>query len=611
MGNGFIKEHLDDSGHKAPTDGAADLHASARTPEMTAPLSPGKLVGPEGETERSREMSSSGCACSRQEDLLKFRIAAAIGETADLAHALEVALKLVCTETGWSLGEAWIPCEGSDRLQCCKAWYSVRPGFESFRCATEKYCFGRGEDLPGTAWDKKAPVFIPDVTRDPNFRRGDAAAALGIKAGAAFPVLVDDTPVAVLEFFMLEQRSEDKVLISLISAVTAQLGAVLQRKETEERLRDDEAELRRVNEIKDHFMAILAHELRNPLGPMLNAVALLRSPNPGDAVDVIERQVKHVARLVDDLLDLSRVTRGKIALQMVVADLVEMVRATTRIARFAFVGRRQHLTMDLPSEPLWVKADPVRIEQVLGNLLNNAVKYTDDVEEEREIRVTLTREENMAVLRIRDQGIGIPAEMQERIFEPFVQLEHPHAGARGGLGLGLSLVRQFVEMHGGTVSVFSEGVGRGAEFLVRLPMAEPPAPVSKQGILELPKPELPPVVRRRVLILEDSPDLANTLARLLVSWGHDVEVASTGIAALEKALEFRPDVALIDLGLPGVDGCTVASQLNKAEPLTGIQLIAMTGYETVADRARASEAGFHEYLLKPVDPAILRDWLRK
>ena len=343
--------------------------------------------------------------------------------------------------------------------------------------------------------------------------------------------------------------------------------------------------------------------MRNPLASILNAVELLRSPDPDDAVEIIEGQAKHLSRLIEDLLDLSRVTRGKITLKKTIIDLVETVRTATRAARPILSKGGQHFVTELPEERLWVQADPIRLEQIVSNLLINAAKFT---ERGKQISLSLRREAAQAALRVCDQGIGIPREMQERIFEPFVQAEE--ARTSGGLGLGLPLVRQLVRLHNGSVEVQSEGVGRGCEFTVRFPLHDEPltAPVdeTEDGFAA------PPTgARHRVLVVEDNPDLGGTLSRLISHWGHETGLVRAGSAALEKALAFRPDIALIDIGLPQMDGFAVAECLRDSPELAGIRLVAMSGYADEDDRSHAVKAGFNAFLLKPVDPSFLRQLL--
>lgn len=540
-----------------------------------------------------------------QRQMLKCRNAAAIAAAPDVAQALQVTLEQICEVTGWNAGISWTLDERTKSPECGKAWHSMLSGIESLRNGDSEQRFQSSDSLPGRAWREARPALLRDVNNKQLDHGFEAAAALGFKAAAAFPVIVDGAVIAVLEFLMLEWREENEKFIELVAEVLSQLGTLLQRKGLDERLREHEAELSRDNQIKDHFFATLAHELRNPLAPILNAVELLRTPHPGDAVEVIERQVHHMTRLVDDLLDVSRIARGKITLHKRPIDLVEAVRAAVRTARALFIGRDHALSTSLPREKLWMEADPVRIEQIAGNLLNNALKYTGP---EKPIALSLRRDGNQALLVVRDGGIGIAPEMQERIFQPFVQVQESLPLTRGGLGLGLALVRQLVELHGGTVSVKSEGPGMGAEFSVRFPLAATPSETNPQK-KESAKAEAVSAAVRRVLVVEDNPDLAETLSRLLTHWGHAVAVASTGTAALAKASEFNPDIALVDIGLPGIDGYAVAGQLASSPKFSGIQLIAISGYGQDTDRARAVEAGFEDYLLKPVDPASLRERL--
>jgi len=387
--------------------------------------------------------------------------------------------------------------------------------------------------------------------------------------------------------------------------------ALMERRQVElaqqNRILEHGRELSRLNEMKDRFMAMLAHELRNPLASILNAIELLRSPEPDDAVEVIEYQTKNLSRLVEDLLDLSRVTRGKITLKKVAREMGEALRAAARAIRPAFEKRQQLFAVELPKEPLWVRVDPVRLEQIVSNLLMNASKFT---EAGREISLSLQSEGGHAVVRVRDEGIGIPPEMRERIFEPFVQVAESHS--QNGLGLGLPLVRQLVRLHNGTVEVQSEGVGGGSEFIVRLPLIDAPAatPAAQAAVeTESGQATARPSVGRRVLVVEDNPDLGSTLSRLIARWGYEVTLVASGSDALEKALEVIPDIAIVDIGLPEMDGFAVAECLHSVPELLGMRLIAMSGYGEEADRARAAHAGFHDFLLKPVEPTHLRNLL--
>jgi signal transduction histidine kinase/CheY-like chemotaxis protein len=359
---------------------------------------------------------------------------------------------------------------------------------------------------------------------------------------------------------------------------------------------------------RDEFLAMLGHELRNPLGSILNAVAVLRVRSPADPVarevaGVIERQGRHMARLLDELLDTSRITQGKIDLRPEPLDLAGVLRDAVEGNRPVLEARRHALALELPAEPLGVVGDPTRLEQVFGNLLNNAAKYTDPG---GHIRVCAGREGAEVVVRVRDDGLGIAPDVLPRVFDLFTQAAQSLDRTQGGLGVGLTLVRRLVEMHGGRVEAHSDGPGRGSEFVVRLPAAPAPQP------RPLPPPRKPPGgAPRRILLVEDNPDIRDMLAQLLQLGGHSVEVASDGPQGIARALADRPDLALIDIGLPGLDGYEVARRLRAALDGRPLRLIALTGYDQPEDRRRAFDAGFDAYLIKPVDLAKLERLLRQ
>jgi PAS domain S-box-containing protein len=361
-------------------------------------------------------------------------------------------------------------------------------------------------------------------------------------------------------------------------------------------------ELRDADRRKDEFLAMLAHELRNPLAPIRNAVQVLKmlgGPQPrGEAVhDIIERQVTHLVRLVDDLLDVSRITRGQVLLRKERLDLVPLVGAAAEDRRPLLEGTGLRLAMELPDHPLWVEGDPTRLAQVVGNLLHNAHKFTDAG---GLVTVRLRADGDRGVLTVRDTGIGMEAEMLRRLFEPFSQADRSIDRSRGGLGLGLALVKGLAELHGGTVGADSDGPGHGSAFTVTLPLV--PEPESEGTAPDRP--------RRgkslRILIVEDNHDAAESLRLLLQMSGHEVEVAHTGAAALEAARKQRPDVVLCDIGLPGsLDGHAVARALRADPEQTAAVLIALSGYGQEEDQRQARQAGFDRHLTKPVDPLTL------
>jgi signal transduction histidine kinase/DNA-binding response OmpR family regulator len=357
---------------------------------------------------------------------------------------------------------------------------------------------------------------------------------------------------------------------------------------------------------KDEFLAMLAHELRNPLAPICNAVQIMgligfAEPELQSARDVIDRQLRHLTRLVDDLLDVSRITSGKIRLVLEPLDVGNIVAAAVEASRPLIVSRRQELNVVLPPQPLQVRADQARLAQILSNLLNNAAKYTG---EGGRIWLDAQREGDEAVFRVRDTGAGIPPEILPRIFDLFTQAEQSLDRSQGGLGIGLTLVRRLVEMHHGTVQAFSEGPEMGSEFVVRLPaLAEQPArAVSSNGA------EIPEVngVARRVLVVDDNPDTAASLAMIIRLDGHEVRTAHSGEAALQEFSDFQPQVVFLDIGLPNMDGYELARRLRAQSQGKPILMAAITGYGNEEDRFRSQQSGLDFHLVKPVRLDALR-----
>jgi signal transduction histidine kinase/CheY-like chemotaxis protein len=356
---------------------------------------------------------------------------------------------------------------------------------------------------------------------------------------------------------------------------------------------------------KTEFLAMLAHELRNPLAPIRNAVQLLRYQGGNDpqlewARDIIDRQVQQMARLVDDLLDVSRITRGKINLQMEPIDAAAVVSRAVETSRPLIDARHHELTVSVLPEPLMVQADSTRLAQVLSNLLNNAAKYTEDG---GHVWLTVAREGDEAVFRVRDSGMGIPPELLSSVFDLFIQADRSLDRSQGGLGIGLTLVRRLVELHGGTVKAFSAGPGKGSEFVVRLPVLKN-VPAPERSVKSVSPPQKNGR-SRRILVVDDNVDATESLALLLRLTGHEVSIAHDGQAALQLATTFRPSVVLLDLGLPGMSGYEVAQQMRRLPALTDTVLVALTGYGQDEDRQRSRAAGFDHHLVKPIDPESL------
>jgi len=388
---------------------------------------------------------------------------------------------------------------------------------------------------------------------------------------------------------------------------------VTERRELEDSLVARAAELARADRSKDEFLAMLAHELRNPLAPLRNAAEILRTADAGadaaeEAQHILTRQLENMSRMIDDLLDVSRITEGKIELRPQPVALEAVLSAAANLARPGIHQRGQELTMALPAEPVFLHADATRLEQVFGNLLTNACKYGATG---GHISLTTGRvasqdgEPPEVIVSVRDDGMGIAPEFLPHIFDLFVQATRSLDRTHGGLGIGLTLVQRLVKLHGGSVEARSEGLGHGSEFIVRLPIltvaAVTPPPPSP-----LPARDTP----RRILIVDDNEDSARSMATLQRLRGHETRIAFTGPDAVAAAAHFGPEIVLLDIGLPGMDGYEVARHLRAMPALAGAFVVAMSGYGRPEDVALARAAGFDEYLVKPADLDLLRTWMR-
>ena len=385
------------------------------------------------------------------------------------------------------------------------------------------------------------------------------------------------------------------------------------RRQLEASLAARAADLVQADRSKDEFLAMLAHELRNPLAPLRNAAEILLSSEAktearDQAQRILVHQIENMSRMIDDLLDVARITEGKIELRRAAVSIEAIISAAVNLARPELDARHQELSVLLPLTPVFVDADATRLEQVFGNLLTNASKYSaagSSISLTAECSREAGSKPGTIVVRVRDKGIGIASDLLPRIFDLFVQATGTLDRARGGLGIGLTVVQRLVKMHGGSVEARSEGLGLGSEFLVQLPAVPEPAVPTARGA------QLPPLrdIPRRILIVDDNEDSARSMSVLQVSRGHETRVALGGAQALALAAEFEPEVVLLDVGLPGMDGLEVARRLRAMPALSKVFLVAMTGYGSPEDRVRAEDAGFDEYLLKPLDLDCLRDWL--
>jgi len=370
------------------------------------------------------------------------------------------------------------------------------------------------------------------------------------------------------------------------------------------------AALKESDRRKDEFLAMLAHELRNPLAPIRNGVQIFRAKAPPVpelqwATEVIDRQVHQMTRLIDDLLDLSRITLGKIDLRKERVELATVVSSAVEASRPLIEKWGHELSVTIPPQPIPLEADLTRLSQVLMNLLNNSAKYMDRA---GHIWVIAEREDGDVLIRVRDTGIGIPAEMLPRIFDMFTQVDRSLERSEGGLGIGLTLVRQLVEMHGGTVEAHSEGPGQGSEFVVRLPIAATDGDLESGQAAGGAEKAVAPATRR-ILVVDDNRDAAESLGMLLSMMGNEIHTVHDGLEAVKAVAAFRPDVVLLDIGMPKLNGYEAARRIRQQPEGAGVVLIALTGWGQEDDRRRSREAGFDHHLTKPVEFADLQKLL--
>jgi PAS domain S-box-containing protein len=403
----------------------------------------------------------------------------------------------------------------------------------------------------------------------------------------------------------LYQENGHSVIQAHIRDITERKRAQESLRESERRTQEHAAELAALHRRKDEFLAMLSHELRNPLSPILNAAHILRlqkdeNPLQQQARAVIERQVNQLSRLVNELLEVSRVITGRIRLRPERLDIRGVVEQAVESTRPLIDQRRHQLFVSLPAEPVWLEGDLDRLEQVVVNLLNNAAKYTN---EGGKIWVDLRPDGSEVMLRVRDTGVGIAPELLPHIFDLFTQADRTPDRSQGGLGIGLSLTQRLVELHRGKIEAHSAGLGQGSEFIVRLPLFPP----SERGT-DMTSTETPKQAARgwRMLVVDDNVDAANMIAAVLRHYGHQTETVYSAQSALEMAVECQPDFVLLDIGLPGMDGYEVARRLRQIPELKDTRLIAATGYGQDADRKRSEEAGFDYHLVKPIDPEKLQ-----
>ncbi|HYW57933.1 MAG TPA: ATP-binding protein [Polaromonas sp.] len=521
--------------------------------------------------------------------------------------------------SGARFGAFFYKVGGSDGSQLFLYTLSGAP-----RDAFEKFGHPRATALFGPTFSGAPPVRIDDVTQDTRY--GHMLPHLGMPAGhpkvrsfLAVPVASGSGDVIGALFFghpkvaIFNERAE-----RLVVGIAAQAGVAIdnarlyevakeaaqEREKLLEAERAARADAEQMSRMKDEFLAMLAHELRNPLAPLRNSVEILRrvATNPAELEQtraVMDRQIAHMTRLVDDLLDVSRISRGKLELRLDQVTLADALRSAVETSRPAMTQRQHDFRVTLPDESVTVTADLVRLSQAFTNLLNNAARYTPE-SGVVELRAELA--EGGVRVTVEDNGIGIPAHLHARVFDMFVQAEPGSSTSKtqGGLGIGLTLVRKIVEMHGGYVRAENCSKGDGCKFVVWLPVSE-----ALPEVAVAPGQEAPGAVGvqsvRRILVVDDNVDAAATLAQLLSMMGHELRIANDGVEAIEAAAEFRPDMIFLDIGMPRMDGYEACRKIRKMETLSKTTIVALTGWGQADDKRKTREAGFDHHLTKPVD----------
>ena len=543
----------------------------------------------------SRKLAEAERAELQRREQLRLRetatllaVSRALSATRDPTETMRRVAREIARALGADMVGAYLADAAHDSLWPTAGYRVPRDLLDAFRRIPIPI---KGHPAIEEAWVHRRAVWTDDMPSDP---RVDAVTLSHFphQSDLFVPIRIKDRPVG--GFFVIwwtARRAITEWEIGLVQGISDLAGIFLENAQ----LYRETAE---ANRAKDEFLATLSHELRNPLGAIVNAVSALDHGTvfADQAVrlrQIIHRQAHHLTRLVDDLLDVARATAGKIALTRQSVDLADVAASCVRSLRES--GRAHDRRVTFREESVIVNADPTRLAQIITNLLDNAVKFTPS---HGSVDVEVARAGHEGVIRVSDSGIGIGPEMLPRVFELFTQAEQPLDRSVGGLGVGLALSRRLVEMHGGTITAASEGHGRGAQFTVRLPVAVTGTPP--------PTPTVPtPKRARTVLVIEDNDDARESLRLLLESLGHRVLEAADGRQGVALALEHRPEVLLIDLGLPGLDGYEVARVVRANPTGKSALLIAVTGYGQAEDRQRSSEVGFDAHLVKPVSQSLL------
>jgi PAS domain S-box-containing protein len=553
----------------------------------------------------------------------QYSVTRILAEAETVAEASAKIIQAVCDSLGWDVGEIWRVHPDENYLRCAEGWHGPFVTDEVFAELCSIHPLRPGVGMPGRVWSSGEPVWITDIAREENFPRARVAHHAGLRSAFAFPVKLGADVIGVMEFFSREVRERDEEIIEMIATLGSQMGQFIERRNVERaraelltRERASRAEAEEANRLKDEFLATLSHELRTPLTSILGWARLLQTDNfdaasTTRALETIERNARAQNQLIDDLLDTSRIITGKLRLDVRSVDLADVITAATDSVRPAAEAKEIRLQTLLDPQAGPVSGDPNRLQQVVWNLVSNAIKFTP---KKGRVQVRLERVNSHIEITVADTGMGIAPEFLPHVFDRFRQADQATTRTHGGLGLGLAIVRQLVELHGGTVSAHSDGIGQGATFTIYLPLL----PVRQESASDLPRvhpaarsetalacpPELEGL---RVLIVDDEADTRDLLLAVLTSCGAEVTPTASTAEALERIGREQFDVLVTDIGMPGEDGYSLIEKVRMLPAERGgtLPAAALTAYARMEDRVRALRSGFQIHVPKPVDPTEL------
>jgi signal transduction histidine kinase/ActR/RegA family two-component response regulator len=534
-------------------------------------------------------------------------LAMRLGGISELQPALDAILDTAVRAQGADFGLVWLHDTASGHLVAQASHGFSAASLIDFARVTP----GPGGGSSGNAFAAKCRWIIEDTETDALFEPfRESARAAGFRAVHSTPIVTrDGALLGVVSVHFAARRRPSKRDMQVADVCACHAADAIEASRGLSEMKKVENELRELDQRKNEFLATLAHELRNPLAPLRNGLEVMRlaAGNPATvekARGMMERQLAQMVHLVDDLLDVSRVSRGKVELRREQVELASVLRSALETSQPLMTERGHELVIDIAPQRVMVNADMMRLSQVFWNLLNNAAKYT---EPGGRIEMRLTATGGEASVSIRDNGIGIPREMQSRVFDIFTQVDRSLEKSQGGLGIGLSIAKRLVEMHGGTITVASGGHRKGSEFVVRLPatLESRPGGGNRAGPLAAAK-----VARHRILVADDNADSATTLSLMLEVMGNEVLVANDGQEAVDFAASFNPDTILMDIGMPRMNGYEACEKIRAMPGADGIYMVALTGWGQDEDKARSHAAGFDRHLVKPVEPLTLERMIR-